>query len=346
MNQPDEQIRNYTEGDETAIVRLFNDVFAAERTVERWAWQFQDHVQGAGWITLAEAGDEIVGQYCMMRNHLNFMGREICAGQSCDTMVRSDQRGKRWFVRLASANYEYAAGTGMKAVFGFPNRASYPGFMRSLLWHRITALRHYYYRIGYRRIWGAGIDRIYKFFHKMILTKKTAGLRYRAGESRIETTAHLPDEIEGLCAELLNYEVLSIWKDLKYLRWRYENHPDNRYTFHILWVADRPECLIVTMEKGRDIAICDLLSRTKNIRQAASLLAYVIRLYQATSAQVIHFFGYDDGFFDSVFILCGFSAEYSGDYVFGGRVFGDGDLANKYVIPQNWTIAYGDTDFL
>jgi hypothetical protein len=346
MNPPEAQIRNYKEGDESAIVDLFNNVFYAGRTLERWSWQFQDHVQGPGWITLAEDCGEIVGQYCMMRNHLNFMGSEICAGQSCDTMVRDDQRGKRWFVRLASANYDYAAGTGMKAVFGFPNRASYPGFMRSLHWHRITALRHYYYRIGFRKIWGAGIDRIYKTIYKMILAKKSAGLRYRTGESRIETTTHLPDEIEGLCAELLNYEVLSVWKDLKYLRWRYEHHPDNRYIFHVLWVDQRPECLIVVREKGQDIAICDLLSRTKNIRQAASLLAHVTRLYQDTDAQVIHFFGHDDGFFDSVFIPCGFSAEYSGDYVFGGRVFVDGDLADKYIIPQNWTIAYGDTDFL
>jgi hypothetical protein len=142
----DDPIREYRAGDEAGIIGLFNSVFGEKRTLDRWKWQFAEHPQGLGWIQLAESNGETVGQSCMMRDHLNFCGKEVCAGQSVDAMVRADQRGKKWFVRLAEANYANAAGRGLKAVFGFPNRNSFPDVVGVLGRHRIAALQYFYFR--------------------------------------------------------------------------------------------------------------------------------------------------------------------------------------------------------
>ncbi len=344
MSDPNGKMREYRPGDEESILALFNRVFDANRTMRRWRWQFIDHVQGKGWITLAEADDEIIGQYCMMRNHLNFRGREVCAGQSCDTMVRHDQRGKGWFARLAEANYTHAAGMGLKAVFGFPNRLSYPVFMRDISWRRITRLKCYYYRIGFRKIWGALPDRVYKLLLGRYLKSKLAGLRSSLKGAAIVTTKTAPEDIEGLLEEVRSREVLSAWKDLKYLKWRYENHPEFRYTFHVLTMRGRPECLVITKHAGGRIAVCDVLHRTKNVPEAAFLLLHATLYHVASCAQVISFCGHDDGFFDSVFARCGYHARHSESFVFCGRVFSDAALEERFFDPNNWTVAYGDID--
>jgi GNAT superfamily N-acetyltransferase len=346
MTQNKELIREYKAGDELNINKMHNELFNTNRSLDHWNWQFRDHTQGHGWITLAVVENEIVGHYCMMRNHLNFMGREIVAGQTCGSMIRSDQRGKKLSTKLIRHNSKYAAKEGAVAVFGFPNRDAYPGIMRNSERLRLATLKYYLYRIGFQKIWASKIDRVFKYFHGMLIRMKYIGFRFLNKDVVIVVSSHLPDRLEDSLREIREYEVLSIWKDVSYLRWRYENHPDRKYTFHILNVKGRPEGLIVTLDCGEIIAICDLLHRTKNVSQSALLLLHVLNYYNASDAQKIEFYGYDNGFFDAVFGTCGFNIVPFSNFVFTGRVFEDMKPEKMFIIPQNWTIAYGDTDII
>lgn len=189
-------MKEYKRGDEINILKLHQDVFDSNRSLKHWRWQFNDHVQGHGWITLSEFENEIVGQYCLMRNDLHLMGRRVIAGQSCDTMVRTDQRGKNLFSKLALANYEAASNKGVQAVFGFPNRNSYPGFMKYLDWHRIINLKRYSYRIGYKKIWGPIIDYVFKYILGMLnRLRYLARLKLMDDNLRITVSTCLPDDL-------------------------------------------------------------------------------------------------------------------------------------------------------
>jgi hypothetical protein len=342
----EDRIREFVHGDEARIVDLFNSTFGTHRTLDRWAWQFGDNPQGAPWITLAESDGELVGQYCMMRNHLNFGGQEICAGQSCDTMVRPDQRGRGWFVRLSEACYSQASAQGLKVVFGFPNRNSLPGFVRSLGWHRITALRAYYCRTSIRHFAGTVADFAYRLLFGFRLWLREMVLRKTVKGGRVVTTREIPLSVESLLKEIQNYEIFSVWKDLPYLKWRYERHPEHQYLVHVLYVGDSAEGIIVVRNSGQSVAICELLHRTKDVSQSAYLLNAVLRHHARSSLQRMEFFGHDDGFFDSVFRRCGFAVSYANSFIFCGRVFANDGLEKRFVVPQNWTVAYGDTDVI
>jgi hypothetical protein len=342
----DDPIREYRAGDEAGIIGLFNSVFGEKRTLDRWKWQFAEHPQGLGWIQLAESNGETVGQSCMMRDHLNFCGKEVCAGQSVDAMVRADQRGKKWFVRLAEANYANAAGRGLKAVFGFPNRNSFPDVVGVLGRHRIAALQYFYFRTGYLRVWGSLVDMVFKVVLNTIVSLRTALFKSFIGGSRVVVTDELPAAWDDVLEEIRNHQVLSVWKNVDYLRWRYQDHPEHRYVFHFLYIGGRPEGIIVARDVGTTTAICELLHRTKDVRQSALLLNSVLSYHNRRSIQRIEFFGHDDGFFNAVFAQCGFKSSYSGSFVFSGRVFGDAALEQRFIIPQNWTISYGDTDVI
>jgi hypothetical protein len=343
----DGRVRTYQDGDEHAIVALFRATFDVPRTIERWRWQFVDHPQGAGWIHLGERDGEIVAQYCMMRHDLNLLGRRIAAAQSCDTMVRGDQRRQGWFVRLARANYQQASEKGVRAAIGFPIRSSFPGLVGSLEWDRIATLREFSYRIGYARIWGPLIDRAFQLALRVRLALRCRVLRLSAPGVRVEAVASLPDEIEGLLAEIRPQEILGVWKDLDYLRWRYEKHPEHSYDFYVLARDGKLEGLLVSRQVGDTVAICELLHRTKNVAESALLVSAVVRANLGGPLQRIEFFGHDDGFFASVFARCGFQASYAAAFVFCGKLFDDDELLRRrFAHARNWTVVYGDTDVI
>lgn len=338
------RIRRYERGDEHGIVALFRSVFGAQRTLERWRWQFVEQPQGGGWITLAERDGELVAQYCMMRNDLSLVGRRVAAAQSCDTMVRGDQRGQGWFVRLARENYQQAADDGVKAVIGFPNRSSFPGFAGSLDWERIATLQEFSFHAGHARLWGGLVDRAFKLVLRARVGLRCRLLELSAKGATVEAVPSLPEAVSGLLDEIRRYEILCVWKDLDYLRWRYEKHPEHAYDFHLLARDGRPEGLVVSRRVGSTVAICELLHRTKDVAEAALLVGAVVRAHLGGPVQRIEFYGHDDGFFASAFARAGFRSRYSASFVFGGRVFDDDALRRRFVLDRNWTVVYGDTD--
>ncbi len=339
-------IRKYQSGDELGILKLFEDVFGIHRSPDRWNWQFERGTQGKSWIMLAETEGEVVGQFAMRRNNINFMGRNITAGQSCDTMVRADRRGKDLFIKLAKANYANAIDDGLKMAFSFPNRFSYPGYMQKLERHKICRLTSYYYRIGLKRVFGERVDRVLRRVLafpnriKLIIERKLLNR-----DMSITVSSEITDHLKNLLEEILNYEVLSIWKDLDYMKWRYENHPDYSYDFHIINTGGQPEGLAVCRNFGETITICELLHRTKNVRQSVLLVRHLLQYYSSSFAQKVEFSGYDDGFFDAVFALSGFNT-YPSNFIFTAQAFNDERLEKMLMIPGNWTITIGDTDVI
>ena len=341
-------MRDCQDGDEDALIAFFNDVFKTTRSLRRWRWQFREHPQGRGWITLAESQQAIVAQVGMMRGNLNVAGVEIAAGQGCDASVHVDHRGKGWLVRLSDANFRKAVDAGAKALFSFPNRNSLPGLVRHLGWDRIATLGQYTLRLGYRRFWGRAIDTLFRGLMRFRIGARSAVLRLRVSriEGRVQEETRVPDMVGSLLQEWRSYEMLSIWKDLEYLRWRYERHPDNQYRYHMLVAGGQANAFVVSRADGDTVSICEILSRKKDVLATALLVNAVVEQLCAAGAQKVVFFGHDDGFFDAVLAYCGFSHTYSSDFVLTGRVYGDPALASRFLLPGNWTVVYGDTDVI
>ncbi len=324
---------------------MFKEVFGIDRSKERWNWQFNQHVHGKGWIFVAKSNDIIVGQFALRRNHINFMGSELIAGQSCDTMVNPEFRGRRVFTDLAKKAYEFAQKDGLSIAFSFPNRNSYPGYMRLLKRNRIANLKCYYFRTGIKKYFGKLIDRLFKILlylvnHCYIVIER----KIMPDMCNVKTSSNLADDSKSLLNEHHYYEVLSIWKDFNYMQWRYINHPNFTYSFHTLYVNDRIEGLAVTRNSEDSVAICEFLHRSKHPRQSVYFLRHIVKYYLKSSAQKIEFHGWDNGFFDYVFKACGFRSLPS-SFVFTAQAFDD-DLTQKLIIPDNWTIVYGDADIV
>lgn len=325
---------------------LFSEIFGFTRNKNSWNWQFEDHPKGKSWILLAKKDEAIVGHFAFRRNHINFIGSQIIAGQACDAMIASNWQGKGLFSRLFLEGNEYIRRENMKVAFGFPNRCSYPADMRKLARHRITYLQYYSQRIGYKRFTGPILDGITKHLLnvygkvRLFLEKKLIPYSYS-----VTTTTILPDGLEEMLREWRTYEVLSLWKDCDYMRWRYQKHPDFSYKFHYLSAGDRVEAFAVTRDCGQSIAVCEFIHRTKDLRQSIVLLRSIVDYFSLSPAQKIEFKGWDNGFFDFVFSKSGFKKSPSG-IVFTAECFGDEKLAQMLPLPCNWTLVHGDMDVI
>jgi predicted N-acetyltransferase YhbS len=340
-------IREYRAGDEAGILQLFEEVFGYSRGRERWEWQYQNNPQGAGWITVAEQENQIVGHVAIVRMDLNFLGRQVPGGQTCDFMVRSDQRGQGLTTKLLNFNNHNAEQQGLRAMFGFPNRGWFSASTRIQERHRITHMDYYYYRVGLRKLLGPHLDKVLKLCSR--LQHRCTYLVEKKRQTRsveIQVGDHLPEVVEDLLKAYRYHGVFGVWKDLPYLRWRYERHPEYPYTFHLLYSGDRVDGLAVCRVHEDAVAICEMIHRTRDLRQSVLLLKHILAYYAGLSAQKIEFYGADTGFFRTIFSVCGFSYVPYSELVFTGRPFGDQRFQQMFILPHNWTLTYGDLDVI
>ena len=87
-----------------------------------------------GFLAYAKGEKKAAAFYGVFPVRLYLDHAEVLAAQSGDTMTHPNHRGKGLFIALAQKTYTVAAQEGIQLVFGFPNRNSYPGFVKKLGW--------------------------------------------------------------------------------------------------------------------------------------------------------------------------------------------------------------------
>ena len=347
----DATIRRYQDGDERPITALFEEVFGEPKPVDRWRWQYRDHPRGASWITVAERDGRLVGHNGLMREHVNFNGREVVAGQESDAMITEAARGGGLYSRLGIAGHAQAAESGARALFSFPSRnsspGSYPLLIRRLGHRRIANLRHFSRRVGVRSILGAAGGRVAKLVTTPVADVRLAVTFARGyGGLTVDVSHAIPADCDEALKQIHDYEVLAIWKDRPYLQWRYERSPSRQYLVFALRRDGVTHGLVVGRVRGDTLALCEVLHRRKDVRETAYLLQRVVRHARRLPVDRVEFHGFDNGFFEAAFDRAGFTREAFSRYIFIGKVMGDPELEQYFYHAPNWSISWGDGDEL
>jgi|SRR5262245_8668007 len=350
------RLERYREGDEHAILELFRTVFGKSRSVEHWHWQFRANPYGGPFVSLARREDDgaVIGSYSVMPLKLNVMGRAVLACQSVDTAVHPDHRGQRVFEQTASDCYAWCEASGLQAVVGFPNANSYPGFMRTLDWRRIVFPVQHTLRLSIarelRELLGIpGLPALADVFYaggRYLGLSLQGGLsgRLPGGKAAFHVAGSVPDGYEALWNAWRSQEVLSIWKDSEYLRWRYDRNPDQRFTYYYLARGSEILAQAIGTEIDGALMLCELLVAGREVRVARRLVNEIAVLALGRGLRAVGFLGSDAGFFAEA--LAGFSRRNSYANVFCGRSFDPGVLRELLPLPGNWTVTFGDGDFV
>lgn len=348
MSERSWHTNRYQPGDEHDLLALFNRVFGQQRSLEHWRWQFAENPYAPPTIIVARRTTDglLAGSHVIMPIALNAAGTRVLAGHTLDLVVHEDFRRQGLFETTARECFEWCLERGLQAVVAFPNSQSYPGFVRSLGWSRIVDPVRWDLRVGLRDALGSSpINRALTALPDA-LWRAVMRLGWgRTGEHAVEIGPLVPEGQDALWAECAAEHRLSLWKDREYLAWRYDRNPDHKFEYVTLRIGSQLRAVAVVLSEQRRTMICDwILPRDSSDGLACTLLRAVCKHASDRGDDRVSFLGHDDGGFARVF--AGFRSRPAPESVFTGRALVDGPFDAQVRDGANWTLTYGDADYV
>ncbi|MCU0434855.1 MAG: GNAT family N-acetyltransferase [Bacteroidia bacterium] len=201
------QIRRISVSDRDNLIKLFINSFNWKPSPDYINRKYDTALLGpvnTGFIAYSDEGNP-AAYYGVFAVKLNIDGNIIQAAQSGDTVTHTEHRGKGLFIELAKHTYALCKQEGIDIVFGFPNKNSYPGFIKKLNWIHIHDIDVFSIKVQTLPI--AKLVKKFPFFQnfylniiKLFLSKKT----------------FYPDSFSSV----INQGLSGVCRDEKYLKYR------------------------------------------------------------------------------------------------------------------------------
>lgn len=193
----------YTQGDETALVRFFTDC-GYSPTPRFWKWMNRDCPDGMAQYVYSCLPGAIVSHYSYMPRTLQFRGGLIKAGLGIHLASHPAHRSLEALLNVLNLVTEKATGAGVKVLFGFPNNNSFRILNRMQRWRLFDDIP--------------------------ALEADTGLLSARLPESRgVSLVNSFSDEHAGLLRAFVPDNCSAVAKSAAYLTWRYLDNPVNKY---------------------------------------------------------------------------------------------------------------------
>lgn len=133
--------RPYREGDETALVALFERAFERPMTTDYWRWKHGGRGQGVPEVWLAvDRDDRPVSHYGGVPRRLWLDGEERTVMVVADAMTEPAQRRRGAFTAVAGRAHEAWREAGVALVLGMPNE-QHGSTVEAVGWQRVSSLR-------------------------------------------------------------------------------------------------------------------------------------------------------------------------------------------------------------
>lgn len=144
------------------LVKLYAAAFHIKTSTDFLQKKYQTATFGAqfiGFLAFVKHTDEVAAYYGVFPVLGIKDGTNFLIAQSGDTMTHPAHQGKGLFTMLARMTFELAKSEGIHFIFGFPNKNSYPGFVKKLGWTHYSDVNNYALKTG-----GFPFDKLFKKF--------------------------------------------------------------------------------------------------------------------------------------------------------------------------------------
>lgn len=242
-----------TESDYEHINNFYNRIYAANRTIEQFYWEFHNAPDGHSIYVVAVDGERIVGTNCVIPIRLvGADGRVILSGKSEDTLVDPDYRGQGIFGNICDVLFAQCKEQGIQVIWGFTS-AKKPlervGFtipyshQQSLAVNKVLASYRYLSSLNTRnkakeklKIFGLCVLSKFKMLGK---SGKPSLLAYEIVED-----SEISEGVDALIGSNLNKlkSSFSIFQKPAFQRWRLYDNP-NFHKVHTFGFFDREKVL-------------------------------------------------------------------------------------------------------
>jgi GNAT superfamily N-acetyltransferase len=136
-------VRHGRAEDLEAIRDLYREVWGYQRPASFDRWRYLTPPDGLCPTAVAVDGAQLAGAYLIWPAKIRIGDDVVLGAQSMDTMTHPAYQGQGVFTKLAEACFALAETRGFRVLYGFPNSASYPGFVRRLGWTHTGNVTHW-----------------------------------------------------------------------------------------------------------------------------------------------------------------------------------------------------------
>ncbi len=377
MADPELEIRDYEEGDEQAIIGLFERVFGktmgATESARHWAWEYARNPEGPCTIKLAWAGEQLIGHYVAIPRKFWFCDRECIASVAIDGMTHPDFGGRGVFSRTGQAAHDAAIERGFAFIYGFPNGNSAHGHEKALHWRMIMPVPVHVkpLDVGSYVAGKLGRPELTPWLSKASKALSRAPtwlgdlderLRARAGGQLIE---RLPvdeferfdqlEQVDDLWERCHRQHRLWVVRDSSFLRWRYDERPESSYLrlavhdtrgelagWTVLRFAERDQGLVCF--------VMDLLVDLELPRALPTLLRAIEEQARSRGCAFVSALAAPGSRYRTAFLKQAYlplpEQLFPQEIYFGVRVLDESIDGVLVLHPESWQLGWGDVDVL
>jgi hypothetical protein len=294
------------------LMTLFERSFSRKLSSNYFDWRYVNN-QESIFISVAGESEKPIASYSSAPVILTQNQNRLSSIISMTTMTSPEARGLGLFALLGEDVYAHAIDSGVGFVWGFPNRLIHDPRKRKLAWHDIYELP----------MLTLGLDG----HHNSI--KESAS---RVTEDRQFELLYNPINYGGL---------IRTERTSDFLKWRYLNHPVNKYNNYVIEENGKVLSHIVTKSYLEGIDLVDIQVSCE--ADATDLLNFVIQKSLREEHKMISCWASVHHFVHGILERLGF--ENSGPVTyFCGRELIEGASPIGWRGFSNWYIQMGDSD--
>ncbi|MBN2102751.1 GNAT family N-acetyltransferase [bacterium] len=248
-------IRRYKKGDAPKISEFINRCFIRHINYEirshapdYYAWKYSSNPWGSPVVWVAEASDKIVGLMSVVPKQLWIDGEAWYCGESGDTFMDPDAKGKNVFLNIADHVFHDCHRAGMQMIYGTPNPVSYDIVTKLFgyeeLFHYRSLVRPLRFgsliRMKFNIPWISGLlGWQLNGMHKGVYWPRACNVRFN-----LESVQKPDERFDALWASMRSRIACSLVKNRSYIQWRFIDSPEN---FHVKLIKreDKPVGYVV-----------------------------------------------------------------------------------------------------
>jgi len=263
------EIRPYKSNDEKLILETFNKVFRTQRTIIHWKWKYLSNPYGQTWISAIWHQDKVVAQYAGYPVYLYVQGKKQLSCQAADAFTVSNYRkvghGATALMSRAFRYYERLF-CETQTVFGYGFNVNKIQRLGKLFWEHTVSAQVYQRILEEKHIYQYRNMKTWLYLLKGFKVERTT----KAGAWADYLFEKVKDDYGWL-----------LFREQKYLTWRYEKHPDFKHEFFVIYYWEKPIGWIVGYLDNQRWLLGDALFDKKYAKLAFKLgLNKLLKEYQ------------------------------------------------------------------
>lgn len=318
------------------------------RNLDALRWQYFGNPTCERFVDFAISNERLAAIYAVQPAYVQVGNARLLAGQSVDTLVDSDFRGRGLFTKMAGRVYQQVLDHGGAFVYGFPNANSAPGFVGKLGWVSLDPVPFLLRPL--RTAYLASKLPIVRGVRRLPdLRVPIWGPKLKNGQE-VRTIVNIGPEVSALWKRFISKRTVAVERSAKYLKWRLAKPGECYECLGVFEGSDMVAfCAFTVMTKhgGKLGYVVELLHAPEHDNVGAALLVEALRRMASEKADAVLAWCFQHSPNAGTYRRAGFfplpEAFRPIELHFGVRPL-DESLRPLLVDRRNWYISYCDSD--